>query len=139
MIRVMPWLAALFVLVGCESGPPMMIPVTDPSPIDGSYRMDVTNPPTDVDICLRIAGGKVVFFDEGCSGTSTSVLENAAADIDGDRVRVGFLAVAFDSSVAFEFDIDVEIQDDGSMVGTITGRNRDTGVAAVNEIILTPS
>ncbi len=120
---------------GCPvSEPPVAsIDLSVPSSLDGNYRISGVGA-SGAD-CVTVSGTEIVRRDGGCDGSEDEIVASTPAVIAGNRVVWTFATVIASGTVPFT--LDVTLQSDGRLVGTVHISDLSAGGANSSEIVMT--
>ena len=131
-------LLALVVAVlagGCPvSQPPdMSIDLSTPSSLDGNWR--ISGVETSGADCITVSGTQIVRRDGGCDGSEDEIVAATPALIEGSRVVWTFATVISTGTVPFT--LDVTLQSNGTLVGTVHISDLSAGGVNSSNIVMT--
>lgn len=125
-------------MAGCpmnqpETNPGTTIDLSDPNGLDGTWR--ITGGGSSGADCVSVANGQIVRRDGGCDGSEDEIVGSEPASIAGNRIVWTFASVVGDSPVPFT--LDVTLQQDGTLWGTVSITDLSAGGVNSSEITMT--
>ncbi len=120
---------------GCPvSEPPVTsIDLSTQSSLDGNWRISGVG--TSGADCVTVSGTQIVRRDGGCDGSEDEIVAATPASIAGNRVVWTFATVISTGTVPFT--LDVTLQSNGTLVGTVHISDLSAGGANSSAIVMT--